>query len=152
MVKKKSKNEGMKDKVIVGLLIVFSLILIGGGICIAKVTQRSYEEERYLAVFEDLAKSYIDELDFSSNRTAYKELVEYGVSEEDGAPYLQFRYCYTGYKELREGEEFADTSDKDCRYTEEGRLDEESLHYAKVFFWQDENDPKQWSHAFNYEP
>lgn len=84
-------------------------------------------QKEKVEVFDELAQSFINELEFSEHKTT-QQITGYGVSSEDGVFYITFSYY-----DLEENPSIEESSQK----------------YGVIYFWKDE-EHGGYSHAFSY--
>jgi len=88
-------------------------------------------ESSQLAVFDELATSFIRDMDISDAKQ-YKQITGYGVSDEDGVFYITF--------------DFADLPTNGQTITS---MDDLDFKHGIIYFWPDE-ERGTYSHAFSY--
>lgn len=86
------------------------------------------EQQTYLTVFDELAKSFVQNLDISSHGKTVARMTDYGVSDEDGAFYIAFDFVV-----VDDGGEIVDEA-----------------RSGKVYFWYDA-ERNNYSYAFSYD-
>lgn len=113
-------------KVIIALSLIIVAMLVGGLTYISHLRQQtvSFEEQKRLEVFEELARSYVDEAKFSDRDSVNAVYTGTGLSE-DNEVYLDFALI--------------DLTDPGSPTTQDGRLH---------FQWDSER--QAWAHAFSY--
>ncbi len=90
-----------------------------------------------LAVFNDLAETYIRENDVTDNGISENyQMTGYGISDEDGVFYITF--------------DFADPDTANVTADENGNLVIENARHGVMYFWSSNDSTSNYSHAFSY--
>ena len=114
---------------IIGLLLITLLIVTVLGTIGVKNLQansRTKLDVARLEVFDDIAKTFIENQEIRADQETTQKVTGYGVSNEDGVFYITFNFYVFGESD---GEPIA--------------------HPAIVYFWKDE-ERGTYSHAFSY--
>ena len=90
-----------------------------------------------LAVFNDLAETYIRENDVTDNGISeIYQMTGYGISDEDGVFYITF--------------DFADPTTTNITISESGTPILSGARHGIMYFWPSENSTSGFSHAYSY--
>ncbi len=141
-MKKSSKNR-QKPKFLLILSIIIGIILAVSLFCnfvflifSLFCNNLSTIEQNKLAVFDDLAFSYINEIDLNEdNPNDFYQMTGYGISNEDNVFYITFKiFDYTN-----------------CA----NETDEPDIQYGVVYFWPSNSQSPysntiSYSHAYSY--
>ena len=124
--------------IIATLLIALFISVTIGVAAVSKLNSATSSLDRAkLAVFDDLAKAYIQDTDVTDNNISeYYQMTGYGISDEDGVFYFTFN--------------FVDPATEDVTIDENGVITAENLRHGIMYFWEDSKRPGHYSHAYSY--
>ena len=116
---------------LLALLVIYGVSMYG----FKSIEKRTELESAKLATFDHLARTYIEEMDFTvgeDNQQVIKKATGYGVSDEDGVFYIAF--------------DFAPHPTHDVVISS---FDDLNPRHAIIYFWRDD-ERNTYSHAFGY--